>query len=78
MAFAYNVLAFVLRVCDAPAAVPVVAPDVLLQPADVYPVFAVIEGSVTVQLVDDVVTLQFPLVAPIALTFAPFAYVTLN
>ena len=62
---------------DVPAAVPVVAPFDP-QPTDVYPVLAVILGNVTLQLVFDVVTLQLPLVAPIALTFEPFAYVTLN
>ena len=77
-AFPYKVVALLLNVYELLAAVPVVAPLLVFQPTDVYPVFAVILGNVTLQLVDDVVTLQLSLVEPIELTFAPFEYVTLN
>ena len=60
---------------DEPAAVPEVAPLVLLHPTDVYPVFGVIVPNVTEQLVVDV-TLHVSPDGDTELTLEPFAYVT--
>ena len=59
-----------------PAAVPLVAPFVVLQPTEVYPVFGVIVGVVIAHVVALFFIVQLPLVLPIALTLDPLLKVT--